>query len=180
MLARAKIDRQVMREHNRAVVLDVVRRSGPVARTEVARRTSLAKPTVSAIVDELLTELPPSLAEWVRPNEPPLMATRPWVTPGTSTAAGYPLRYTARGESVYAFVQGATEPIELRDVASTPTTAVTTIDGTSLPWKESAPTRPLDGSSRPSNTRRSGGRRFSVLRIVWPVISCTSPSPRRS
>jgi N-acetylglucosamine repressor len=38
------------------VVLDAVRRSGPLARTEVARRTSLAKPTVSAIVDELLTE----------------------------------------------------------------------------------------------------------------------------
>jgi predicted NBD/HSP70 family sugar kinase len=56
MVARPKIDRQVMRAHNRAVVLDVVRRSGPVARTEVARRTSLAKPTVSAIVDELLTE----------------------------------------------------------------------------------------------------------------------------
>src|SRR3954451_992268 len=56
MVARPKIDRQVMRAHNRAVVLDAVRRSGPLARTEVARRTSLAKPTVSAIVDELLTE----------------------------------------------------------------------------------------------------------------------------
>jgi predicted NBD/HSP70 family sugar kinase len=56
MVARAKIDRQVMRAHNRAVVLDSVRRSGPLARTEVARRTSLAKPTVSAIVDDLLTE----------------------------------------------------------------------------------------------------------------------------
>ena len=56
MVARPKIDRQVMRAHNRAVVLDVVRRSGPLARTEVARRTSLAKPTVSTIVDELLAE----------------------------------------------------------------------------------------------------------------------------
>lgn len=56
MVARPKIDRQVMRARNRAVVLDAVRRSGPLARTEVARRTSLAKPTVSAIVDELLTE----------------------------------------------------------------------------------------------------------------------------
>src|SRR4051794_35785366 len=56
MVARPKIDRQVMRAHNRAVVLDVVRRSGPIARTEVALRTSLAKPTVSAIVDELLSD----------------------------------------------------------------------------------------------------------------------------
>ena len=45
-----------MRAHNRAVVLDAVRRSGPLACTEVARRTSLAKPTVSAIVDDLLAE----------------------------------------------------------------------------------------------------------------------------
>src|SRR4051794_24241602 len=56
MVARPKIDRQVMRAHNRAVVLDAVRRSGPLARTEVAHRTSLAKPTVSAIVDELLAD----------------------------------------------------------------------------------------------------------------------------
>jgi predicted NBD/HSP70 family sugar kinase len=56
MVARPKIDRQVMRAHNRAVVLDVVRRAGPLARTDVARRTSLAKPTVSAIVDELLAD----------------------------------------------------------------------------------------------------------------------------
>jgi N-acetylglucosamine repressor len=56
MVARAKIDRQVMRAHNRAVVLDAVRRSGPLARTELARRTSLAKPTVTTIVDELLAE----------------------------------------------------------------------------------------------------------------------------
>jgi predicted NBD/HSP70 family sugar kinase len=56
MVARPKIDRKVMRAHNRAVVLDVVRRSGPVARTEVAQRTSLAKPTVSTIVDELLAD----------------------------------------------------------------------------------------------------------------------------
>jgi predicted NBD/HSP70 family sugar kinase len=56
MVARPKIDRQVMRAHNRAAVLDAVRRSGPLARTELARRTSLAKPTVSTIVDELLAE----------------------------------------------------------------------------------------------------------------------------
>jgi predicted NBD/HSP70 family sugar kinase len=56
MVARPKIARQVMRAHTRSAVLDDVRRSGPVARTEVARPTSLAKPTVSAIVDELLAD----------------------------------------------------------------------------------------------------------------------------
>jgi len=56
MASPAKIDRRVMRGHNRAVVLDLLRRHGPMARTEVAQRTSLAKPTVSGIVDELLAE----------------------------------------------------------------------------------------------------------------------------
>ena len=41
MVARPKIDRQVMRAHNREVVLDVVRRSGPVARTEVAQHRAV-------------------------------------------------------------------------------------------------------------------------------------------
>ena len=56
MTSPAKIDRQVMRGHNRAVVLDLLRRSGPMARTEVAQRTLLAKPTVSGIVDELIAD----------------------------------------------------------------------------------------------------------------------------
>lgn len=56
MASAAKIDRQVMRGHNRAVVLDLLRRSGPMARTEVAQRTLLAKPTVSGIVDELIAD----------------------------------------------------------------------------------------------------------------------------
>lgn len=51
-----KIDRQVMRDSNRALVLDLIRRSGPLARAEVARRTALGKPAVSAIVDELRRE----------------------------------------------------------------------------------------------------------------------------
>ena len=35
-------------------------------------------------------------------------ATRPWVAPGTTTADGHPVRYTARDDTVYAFVRDAT------------------------------------------------------------------------
>jgi len=56
MASPAKIDRRVMRGHNRAVVLDLIRRSGPIARTEVSERTLLAKPTISGIVDELIAD----------------------------------------------------------------------------------------------------------------------------
>ena len=51
-----KIDRTTMRAHNRSVVLELLRMEGPLARTEVADRTGLAKATVGSIVDGLLTE----------------------------------------------------------------------------------------------------------------------------
>lgn len=47
-------DHSVMRELNRTLVLDYIKRSSPVSRAAIARETSLAKPTVSAIVEELI------------------------------------------------------------------------------------------------------------------------------
>jgi glucokinase-like ROK family protein len=49
-------DRTVMREVNRSLVLRTVRGGGPVSRASIARLTTLGKPTVSAIVEELITE----------------------------------------------------------------------------------------------------------------------------
>lgn len=45
-----------MRELNRSLVLDVLRGSSPASRASIAKQTRLAKPTVSAIVDDLLSE----------------------------------------------------------------------------------------------------------------------------
>jgi predicted NBD/HSP70 family sugar kinase len=49
-------DHNVMRELNRSLVLDVLRSEGPISRAAIAKLTSLGKPTVSAIVDELLLD----------------------------------------------------------------------------------------------------------------------------
>src|SRR5258706_5834901 len=49
-------DHNVMREVNRSLVLALVKEGGPVSRASIARSTTLAKPTVSAIVDELIME----------------------------------------------------------------------------------------------------------------------------
>jgi predicted NBD/HSP70 family sugar kinase len=43
-----------LRERNRLQVLEVVRRSGSVSRADIARRTGLARSTVSTLVNELL------------------------------------------------------------------------------------------------------------------------------
>ncbi len=49
-----KVDSRAMREVNRSIVLDIIRRGGRVSRTDLARRSTLTKPTVSAIVEDLL------------------------------------------------------------------------------------------------------------------------------
>src|SRR4051812_12792635 len=76
------------------------------------------------------------LAAWVAPNREAIAGTRPWVTPGTTTPEGFPLRYTARNEQVFAFVQGANAPVTLAEVTATPTTTVTTVAGTPLRWHD--------------------------------------------
>jgi glucokinase-like ROK family protein len=49
-------DHAMMREVNRSLVLDLVKAGGSVSRASIARSSRLAKPTVSAIVDELIAE----------------------------------------------------------------------------------------------------------------------------
>jgi predicted NBD/HSP70 family sugar kinase len=51
-----KGDNRAIREVNRSIILDLVRRGGRISRTELARRSRLTKPTVSAIVGELMTD----------------------------------------------------------------------------------------------------------------------------
>src|SRR5215471_10665415 len=51
-----KGDNRAIREVNRSIILDLIRRGERVSRTELARRSKLTKPTVSAIVDELIGE----------------------------------------------------------------------------------------------------------------------------
>ena len=51
-----KGDNRAIREVNRSIIVDLVRRGGRISRTELARRTKLTKPTVSTIIFELLDQ----------------------------------------------------------------------------------------------------------------------------
>src|SRR6187399_2613660 len=51
---RGKVDSRAMREVNRSIVLDMIRRGGRISRTDLARSSQLTKPTVSAIVEDLI------------------------------------------------------------------------------------------------------------------------------
>jgi alpha-L-fucosidase len=87
------------------------------------------------IPDEQLTRLD-WLAQWVVPNAPAIATTRPWVRPGTNNADGHDVRYTARDDLVFAIVRDAPASVVLPDVRATPTSAVTTVTGDALAWKD--------------------------------------------
>ncbi|MEV0127228.1 ROK family protein [Dactylosporangium sp. NPDC050688] len=63
-----------MREVNRSLVLALVKEGGPVSRASIARSTTLAKPTVSAIVDELISD---GLVREVGPGSTAVSGGRP-------------------------------------------------------------------------------------------------------
>jgi N-acetylglucosamine repressor len=52
----AGADHSKMREVNRSLVLDLIKQQSPVSRAAIAKATALAKPTVSAIVDDLIRD----------------------------------------------------------------------------------------------------------------------------
>ena len=52
----SKGNNQAIREVNRSIILDLVRRDRRISRTELARRSKLTKPTVSTIVDQLIAD----------------------------------------------------------------------------------------------------------------------------
>jgi alpha-L-fucosidase len=76
------------------------------------------------------------LGQWVGANRQALSGTRPWVRPGTTIAGDHAIRYTAAGDSVFAFVRDPEAAVTLPDVRATPTTVVESIDGASLPWTD--------------------------------------------
>ncbi len=55
-MALGKGNNQAIREVNRSIILDIVRRDRRISRTELARRSKLTDPTVSTIVGELIAD----------------------------------------------------------------------------------------------------------------------------
>lgn len=53
---RTGADRNVMRDLNRSLVLDILRAQSPISRAAIAKTAQLTKPTISAIVDDLIAD----------------------------------------------------------------------------------------------------------------------------
>ena len=56
MKSSGKVGNRSLRQVNRSVLLDLIRESDRISRSELARRSGLTKPTVSSIVDGLIRE----------------------------------------------------------------------------------------------------------------------------
>ena len=91
----------------------------------------------ATIPDEQLTRLR-WLGDFMDENGRALVHTEPWLVAGSTTAEGAWLRYTCRGDDVFAFLDGAggTTSATLREVAVTRSTTVGTLDGTPLRWSD--------------------------------------------
>ena len=50
------LDQQIIKRQNRRVILEVLRRNGPLSRAELAREVGLTKSTISSLTQELLDE----------------------------------------------------------------------------------------------------------------------------
>ncbi len=89
------------------------------------------------IPDEQLARLD-WLGNWLDGQRPAIAATRPWIVPGSFTLEQIQVRYTARGDSVFAFLQDdASGRVTLPDVRATKTTTAETVAGSPLSWRDS-------------------------------------------
>jgi alpha-L-fucosidase len=92
----------------------------------------------ATIPDEQLERLR-WLGAFMGENRRALVDTRPWVVAGSTTAEGAWLRYTSRGNDLFAVIVGAggTASATLGEVAVTSSTTVEALDRTPLRWSDS-------------------------------------------
>jgi alpha-L-fucosidase len=93
----------------------------------------------ATIPDVQLTRLQ-WLGAFMDENGRALFGTQPWVVAGSTTSEGAWIRYTSRGEHVFAFIDAAdgTKSITLAEVTASPSTTIETLDGTPLRWQETS------------------------------------------
>jgi len=108
----------------------------------------------AAIPDEQLTRLD-WLAQWVGLHQDAVFGSRPWAHVGTTTREGHPVRYTQRGDVVYAFIAAAaatpSATVTMTELSAMPDTQVRKLDGESLSWRENAQGLAVDLPAAASN-----------------------------
>ena len=77
------------------------------------------------------------LGAWVPVHHEAIMATRPWVTAGSTTPEGCAVRYSAREDTVFAFLRDATGSITLPEVHASTTTAAEVVGAGAVSWEYS-------------------------------------------
>ncbi len=77
------------------------------------------------------------LGAWTSHHGEALYGTSPWVHPGTTTVEGALVRYTSRGDTVWALLPGHRGgPVTLAEVAAGPATVVEVLGRGRTPWSD--------------------------------------------
>ena len=90
-----RASRSLLRDFNVGRLIELIRRSGLVSRAELARQSQLSAPTVSAIVDQLLTR-----GIVVETTTAPSSGGRPPVLLSVNPRAGYAVGIKLRGDGL--------------------------------------------------------------------------------
>jgi alpha-L-fucosidase len=109
-------------------------------------------PTSAGEIPEVQASRLRALGAWLRESGEAIYATRPWHSAEGATREGVPLRFTARGDALYAIALGTPEgeTLTLRDVAARratllghgPLAAERAGDDLRLAWPRGLPARP--------------------------------------
>jgi predicted NBD/HSP70 family sugar kinase len=86
-----KADSELVRRQNRRVVLDALRRHGPLARIELGRATGLSPASITSIASQLITEKAIEEVEQTLPKEDLVRRGRPTVRIGIRPEAAHVL-----------------------------------------------------------------------------------------
>jgi N-acetylglucosamine repressor len=90
-----RASRSLLRDFNVSLLIELVRRAGSISRAELARRSQLSAPTVSAIVDHLLKR-----GIVIETTTAPSSGGRPPVLLSVDPKAGYVVGIKLRGDGV--------------------------------------------------------------------------------
>jgi len=102
------------------------------------------------------------LGAHVATNLEAIVATRPWVAPGTTTPEGCEVRYTSRDEKVFAFLRDAKGETTLPNVRPTPAMQAELLGGGGVAWRDNQAGLVLELS----DFRREAGQTVLALRGV--------------
>lgn len=94
-------------------------------------------PDATGAIPALQARVLEGFGDWVRANGEGIFGTRPWRLATSETTDGVPVRFTSKGDDVFAFVLGpASGPVEIKGLSPRQGDAISLLaTGEQVPWR---------------------------------------------